>query len=179
MVPGNPATTANPIEVIMAITFECEGCGKSYTVRDDFAGKTGQCKQCGQRMTIPAESDSEGYGLEGHDREPAPEPEAAPLPPRTFKPAPRSSTARRPLFDPPAASKPKKGFFGGNGERGGAVGVLIAVVLIGLRVYFRWERDQARNARNAQQPNAMAPLNNAANFNPPRPPVVNTMGPIR
>ena len=40
------------------------GCGKSYTVRDEFAGKSGQCKQCGERMTIPSESDSEGYGLD-------------------------------------------------------------------------------------------------------------------
>ncbi len=158
----------------MAITFECEGCGKAYTVGDNLAGKTGQCKQCGQRMTIPTESDSEPYGLE--ILEPEPVPEAAPLPPRSFKPAPQSAT-RRPLFEAPGAPPPKKSFFGGN-ERGGAIGVLIAVVLIGLRVYSRWDRAQARNGQNVQA-NAMAPANNGPNFNPMPGPVVDRSGPIR
>jgi dienelactone hydrolase len=139
----------------MAITFECEGCGKSYTVGDNLAGKTGQCKQCGQQMTIPADSESEPYGLE--ILEPEPVPEAVPIPPRTFKPAPQSAKTGRPLFDPPGASSPKKSFFGGT-HRGGTVGVLVAVVLIGLRVYNQWNRAQARNGQNVQA-NAMAPNN--------------------
>jgi dienelactone hydrolase len=157
----------------MAITFECEACGKSYTVRDEFAGKTGQCKQCGQRMTIPTESDSEGYGIEGEarDPDPAPEPVAAPLPTRTFKPAPPSLEGRRPLFDPPGASRPKAGFFGGSG-RNGAIGVVIVIVGLGLRVYNQWNRAQARNARNAQA-NANGP-----NFQPVLVPAGNMAGPI-
>ena len=144
----------------MAISFECESCGMAFTVRDELAGKTGQCKQCGQRMTIPRESDSEGYGLEDSGPAPAPDPQASALPPRAFKPAPTSSPGRRPLFDSPSASKPKEkkgGFFSfGRNERGGLVGAAVVLVGLGLRVYFGWERANARNARN-NQANAMAP----------------------
>lgn len=161
----------------MAITFECEGCGKLYTLRDELAGKTGQCKQCGQKMTIPMESDSEGYGLEVAEPEPAPE--AARLPPRAFKPAPQSAGVRRPEFDPPGRSKskpkpkPKTSFFGGGGggERG-ALGILIAVALIGLRIYSRWDRAPGRNAQNVQV-NAGAPVD------PLRGMMVDRSGPIR
>jgi dienelactone hydrolase len=159
----------------MAITFSCEGCGKSYTVRDEFAGKSGQCKQCGERMTIPPESDSEGYGL---DVEPEPEPEVASLPPRRGASVSQPQPGRRPLFDPPGSSSSSSssgGFFGStrNGV-GGSVGVLIAVVLIGARVYFKWERAQNRNNQNAQA-NVLAP-NDVPNFNPA--PSINRNGPI-
>jgi DNA-directed RNA polymerase subunit RPC12/RpoP len=38
----------------MAITFACEDCGKSYTVGDNLAGKSGTCKQCGHKMRVPS-----------------------------------------------------------------------------------------------------------------------------
>jgi dienelactone hydrolase len=166
----------------MAISFECAGCGKLYTVGDNLAGKIGQCKQCGQQMTIPTESDSEPYGLEIQEPEPEPAPEplpeAASIPPRSFKPAPQSAISGRSLYDAPAASPPKKSFFGGGGNGwGGGIGVLIVLVGIGLRTYSRWERGQARNARNAQA-NALAPGNNGPNFNPMAGPRANRSGPI-
>src|SRR4051812_41356423 len=112
----------------MAITFECANCGKSFTTRDEFAGKTGQCKQCGHRMTIP-EPDSEGYGLdlaEGSDGE------AAPPPPRASAPMP-SSSSRRPLFERAEDREPKKGFFSfGNNEKGGLAAGLLVVAAIGF-----------------------------------------------
>jgi hypothetical protein len=37
----------------MPITFDCEGCGKFYTVPDELAGRTARCKQCGTSMVIP------------------------------------------------------------------------------------------------------------------------------
>jgi dienelactone hydrolase len=154
----------------MAISFECEGCGKAYTVGDELGGKTGQCKQCGQRMTIPPQSDSEGYGLEFLDPEPAPEPKAATGPPMGFKPAPQS--ARRTTFEPSASPPPRKSFFGGS--QGGTIGVLVAVAVIGVRVYLRWDRAQGRNARNAQA-NAMAP----ADANPLQAFAADRSGPIR
>ena len=40
----------------MPISFECDQCGKAYVVSDGLAGKKAQCKQCGNRMTIPAGS---------------------------------------------------------------------------------------------------------------------------
>jgi len=38
----------------MPITFDCEGCGKFYTVPDEVAGRTAKCKQCGTTNVIPA-----------------------------------------------------------------------------------------------------------------------------
>ncbi len=168
----------------MAISFECESCGKAFTVRDELAGKTGQCKQCGQRMTIPRESDSEAYGLDDPGPEPAPEPhpQAAALPPRAFKPAPTSSPApgRRPLFNSPSKpAKKKGGFFAFGRNEGGLVGALVLLVGLGLRFYFRWERAQARNAGN-NPANAMAPPNvGGPVFNPPGAFAADRSGPIR
>src|SRR5438128_140249 len=110
---GFDAEDLSPSEVAMAITFECEGCGKPFTVGDQFAGKIGQCKRCGLRMTIPSTSVEDAYGLdEAHA-------EAAPLPPRS--PVQGPAPARRPLFDPSGqGSKTKKSFFSfGKNERRG------------------------------------------------------------
>jgi dienelactone hydrolase len=129
----------------MAITFECEGCGKSFTVGDNFAGKTGQCKQCGLRMTIPSSSAEDIYGLdEAHA-----EAEDAPLPPRS--PVRSPAPARRPLFDPPGqGSKAKKSFFAfGNTEKGGLMTGVVVVVLLVIRGYNRWERAQRPPAQPA------------------------------
>jgi len=36
------------------INFKCESCGKSYNnVKDELAGRTGPCNQCGQQITVP------------------------------------------------------------------------------------------------------------------------------
>jgi DNA-directed RNA polymerase subunit RPC12/RpoP len=40
----------------MSIHFACGSCGKSFTVDDRFAGKTGRCKDCGSHMQIPGKS---------------------------------------------------------------------------------------------------------------------------
>ncbi len=187
-------------EVLMAISFECEGCGKEYTVRDEFAGKTGQCKQCGQRMIIPSDLDSDGYGLESPEPPAAsvgPEsiPNSAKLPPRksstwATRPAsggPSSSAYQPPrapaAYDPPRASaksppQPKKGFFSfGNNEKGGVLAGVFVVVMILLRVYVKWEQAQGRNARNNGQQNI------AGNFNGNGPGggplLANRNGPIR
>ena len=37
----------------MPIDFNCQGCGKHYRVRDEFAGRVAECKNCGQKMTVP------------------------------------------------------------------------------------------------------------------------------
>src|SRR5262249_19769416 len=121
--------TSLPAEVSMAISFECEGCGKSFTVSDHLAGKTGQCKQCGFLMAIPSKSDADVYGPdEAHSQ-------AASLPPRM--PAQSPAPARPPLFDPAGrGSKAKKGSFSfGSGEKRGVVTVVIVVVLLVVRVY--------------------------------------------
>lgn len=38
----------------MPIQFNCTGCGKRYSVGDQFAGKKANCKACGAQMNIPA-----------------------------------------------------------------------------------------------------------------------------
>jgi acetyl esterase/lipase len=140
---GFDAEDLSPSEVAMAITFQCEGCGKSFTIREELAGKTGQCKQCGLRMTIPSIGVDDAYGLdEAHT-------EAAPLPPRS--PVPSPAPARRPLFDPPGqGSKAKKGFLSfGKSEKGGLATGVIVVVLLAIRGYNRWERAQRPPAQPA------------------------------
>jgi len=39
------------------IKFACE-CGKAYKVPADFAGKRVKCKQCGEKVTVPSESEA-------------------------------------------------------------------------------------------------------------------------
>ncbi len=72
----------------MAITFECEACGKSYTVGDGLAGKSGPCKQCGHRMTVPGGAPCDAYDLDGAEAR------SAPLPPRAG--SPRKAKGARP-----------------------------------------------------------------------------------
>jgi hypothetical protein len=38
------------------IRFQCEECGKQYTVTASLAGRKGKCKECGHKMIIPAHS---------------------------------------------------------------------------------------------------------------------------
>ncbi len=35
------------------IEFVCAGCGKAYSVRDDFAGRRAKCKACGADILVP------------------------------------------------------------------------------------------------------------------------------
>ena len=37
----------------MSISVKCNGCGKTFTVKDEFAGKKGKCKSCGSVIAIP------------------------------------------------------------------------------------------------------------------------------
>ena len=41
------------------INFQCESCGKSYNVKDEMAGRTAPCQQCGQKITVPAPTQSD------------------------------------------------------------------------------------------------------------------------
>src|SRR6476620_9706678 len=36
------------------ITFTCAGCGRSFTVPDEFAGRKAKCKSCGAPVEVPA-----------------------------------------------------------------------------------------------------------------------------
>lgn len=43
----------------MPVQVQCS-CGKSYNLRDEYAGKTLQCPQCGGRLEVPAAARQEG-----------------------------------------------------------------------------------------------------------------------
>jgi hypothetical protein len=61
------------------IAFSCAGCGKSFEVQDDLAGRRSRCKRCGAVMRIPA-----------------PEPVGAPLAPLAAPvPSPEAVPRRR------------------------------------------------------------------------------------
>jgi hypothetical protein len=67
----------------MAISFNCRGCGASYSVKDEYAGKKTKCKKCGESISIPAPSagDLDPPELGFLDTEPSRHaaPETAPL----------------------------------------------------------------------------------------------------
>ncbi len=42
----------------MAISFQCNGCGKAYQVADHLAGETVNCTACERPMTVPASADA-------------------------------------------------------------------------------------------------------------------------
>jgi acetyl esterase/lipase len=146
-----------------------------YTTSEQWAGKTIKCKQCGQPTKIPSAAvppaaELGEYGLEEIDEKVQREPVTANvLPPRTA--ARVDPLAPKPIAKKPVAKKSKEkssssaGIFGGVG---GTVGVLVFLL---LRVYFRYERNQARQARRnndaaatalPQAQNAMMPGAGAA-----------------
>jgi serine/threonine protein kinase len=51
------------------IAFLCSGCGKSLKVKDEFAGRKGNCPHCKQPMTVPSVADAARERTEqaGHD----------------------------------------------------------------------------------------------------------------
>ena len=44
----------------MPIDFTCPHCGKQTVVADHYAGSTGPCAECGQKITIPGSPFGEG-----------------------------------------------------------------------------------------------------------------------
>jgi hypothetical protein len=41
----------------MKLTFSCTNCGREYSADASNAGRRARCKQCGEAMTVPAETD--------------------------------------------------------------------------------------------------------------------------
>lgn len=159
----------------MAIAFECEDCGKSYTVSEAMAGRTGACKQCGHPMTVPGLLGEDDYDLD------APGPDragAAPLPPRASAP----TSPRRIPSSGPAGSAPKKSFFAfGKNEIGGlAAAVLLIVWLLWFRPMMRQQRARAWNEAAAPAPVPVPHFIPPPTLvvAPPAPPPASRTGPI-
>ena len=45
----------------MSIQVTCDHCDKLYRVRDERAGSTIKCKDCGNRIEVPFDDDEYGY----------------------------------------------------------------------------------------------------------------------
>ncbi len=140
----------------MAIAFNCPTCGKAFSVADEFAGRSGLCKGCGHRFTVPtaqaatvAEEDEYGIATEGYGlvEEPARKTEPAvamasenatvfsraynddsELPrPKRAKSGKRKSSRRR-LDDEP-------GFFEKHGKTLGALSIGVVCALAGVATF--------------------------------------------
>ncbi len=87
----------------MPIPVTCGGCGKTFNVKDDWAGRAGKCPGCGGRITVP------GPALQA-EAAPAPPPYAAPpqpqAPPPYAAPAPPFAPQG---YAPPPARRPRPG----------------------------------------------------------------------
>src|SRR5262245_3193986 len=82
----------------MSISIQC-GCGKSYQVADNLAGKKVRCKECGEAVPVP------GSPVGAPVKRPAPAaPPARPQPPTR---APQQRRPQPPL--PPQPSDPLSG----------------------------------------------------------------------
>jgi acetyl esterase/lipase len=139
----------------MSISFQCSNCKRSFTTSEQWAGKTVKCKQCGQTLKIPLapappRSDVDVYGLAEMDHDER-EVLAATnvLPPRGSAPA--DPSAPKPKAKKPAARKPKAKSSSSAGIFGGVGGTIGVLVLLAVRGYFRYERNQARHARQDNQ----------------------------
>ena len=142
----------------MAITFACEGCGKSFTVPDHLAGKSGTCKRCGEKLDVPRGSDSvEHPALKRPARPSQAGPTPSPVIPRktwseTSAPAPSPG----PFPPKPKATKKKSTSKGGTLHGSGGyngdhlrhliwIGIVVAFFL--LRVFTKTSiRDEMRQA---------------------------------
>lgn len=98
----------------MPIDVEC-GCGKTFRVKDEHAGKRGKCPACGEMLTIPAPAakpptaEDEAFRLLSE----GPDPPAAPPPPRrewTADPVPPPRPAPPPVPAAPSGRRAIPGF---------------------------------------------------------------------
>ena len=173
----------------MSIDFQCGRCGKRYRTGDASAGKTARCKQCGDAIVVPSpqpEEESDVIELV----EEAPRPARSPIPGRLASPGLAPQRGGGPGADRPAAGPaPRNPLAWGGGSPGGssstsprpsaaagppakgpsgamawlrrAAAVVVALGLLGLRVYSRWDRNPPRqdpaDARSAPEATAAAP----------------------
>ncbi|MBM4038840.1 MAG: hypothetical protein FJ290_10025 [Planctomycetes bacterium] len=85
----------------MPIPVTCGGCGKTFNVKDDWAGRAGKCPGCGGRITVP--------GPAPQMAEPAATP-PPPVPPQSQAPPPYAAPPVAPQgYAPPPARRPRPG----------------------------------------------------------------------
>ncbi len=137
----------------MAISFRCDGCGRSYKTDEKFIGRSVNCKGCGRSIMIQSAGDS-NHDVYGFD-----DPPPVPMPART--PAAGPSTAKA---KPETSGKEKKSSeFSFLGLKG-AVGGTLLLLVICARVVTIYNRSQRRD-----QPPPPAPAAPAQLFGSPAP----------
>jgi len=88
----------------MAINVRCpnEACGKMLSVRDDFAGKTGKCPNCGATMPIP-EATATAASADAPEETPARRADIDEIPVRLLSPRKRRDRDYQDDYDEPGA----------------------------------------------------------------------------
>jgi hypothetical protein len=115
-----------------AITFSCKGCGKSYRVAANYAGREFACKDCGARLSVPTASQLEpgpddsrvelDSGTEVMRRTTSGR--QVPVNPTRVFERQRETSARMAAVGPAGEDAPKSG-------KGLLIGVVAVVVLLG------------------------------------------------
>jgi dienelactone hydrolase len=123
----------------MSITYQCERCGRWYTVRESKVGTLARCKDCDHEMVVPNSPDLFDETIDGPTG-------GAAVASRRSSSVPASTpavatSASRPSA-PPADSGAGKAW-------GGGLGILGLVLVIGLRIAA-----QGGNRRPARAPRA-------------------------
>jgi dienelactone hydrolase/DNA-directed RNA polymerase subunit RPC12/RpoP len=140
----------------MEISYQCAQCGRWYTATERSAGKTVKCKDCGAPVKVPEAPDEPAgekdiYGLSDKEQTTAASPPLRePVEQGAWSSAviPRSAASKKPK----GTSSNSKSFFGGG------IGTIGLLVLLAIRIYFRWERHQARQAQPNNQAVIAAPF---------------------
>ncbi len=81
----------------MPITVTCGGCGKTFNVKDEWAGRAGKCPGCGARITVPGAAFRAQAAPTAPPGPQAPPPYAVPPPPPLPAAAPFCPAAPQPL----------------------------------------------------------------------------------
>ncbi len=110
----------------MSITYQCERCGRWYTVRGGKVGTRARCEDCGHEMTVPDTPDLLDDAVDG------PRGGAAPMVGRGPMTKPSPSSAARPGSASPPAGDDSSGKLWGGGL-GIAGFILILVLKVALR----------------------------------------------
>lgn len=113
----------------MSIQVSCDSCFATFRVNDRYAGKTGRCPECKERVTVPLADDPD-------------DPWEEELPPMPAVPAPRSAAATR----APARSNSKRTMLLIGGIAGGIVVVMLVIGGFGLYRAVRRARIAAKIA---------------------------------
>lgn len=82
------------------ITFNCDNCGKAFSVADKLAGRKAKCKACGSPIEVPNHHAAADDAIRWMD---PPAPTAATVAPHPTSPAPLTQP---PLTQPPIQSDP-------------------------------------------------------------------------